>query len=330
MSDSFRALVVSEVDGRFERSVSECRIADLPAGDVLIRVHYSSLNYKDALSASGHRGVTRRYPHTPGVDAAGIVAHSSHPSFKAGDEVICTGHDLGMNTPGGFGEFIRVPAAWVVPLPDGLSMREAMMLGTAGFTAALSLYRLQQHGFAATNEELLVTGATGGVGTVAVALASHLGYRVIAATGKAHERKFLEALGAREVMARDALDDPARPLLPGRWPGAIDTAGGNLLSAVLRSLKPRGIATTCGNVVSHELHTNVYPFILRGVVLVGIDSANTEMEVRRTLWKRLASDWKLPQLPMLAREVSVESLGAEIDRMLKGAQVGRILVRLID
>jgi acrylyl-CoA reductase (NADPH) len=330
MQNAFRALVVSETpQGGYTRTLQQRRIDELPAGEVLIRVRYSSLNYKDALSASGNRGVTRHYPHTPGIDAAGVVESSASAAFRPGDPVVCTGYDLGVNTAGGFAEYIRVPADWLVPLPAGLSLRESMILGTAGFTAALCLYRLQQHEVTPAHGELIVTGATGGVGSVAFALLADAGYRVVASTGKTEQHDFLKRLGAREVIGRDALDDRSdRPLLSGRWAGAVDTVGGHPLAHVLRSLKPHGVATCCGLVASPELHTTVYPFILRGVTLIGVDSSGTAMPLRRTIWSKLAGEWKLASLDTLARDVSLDQLEGEIERILKGAQVGRVLVSL--
>ncbi|MBI3896832.1 MAG: YhdH/YhfP family quinone oxidoreductase [Gammaproteobacteria bacterium] len=331
MTKTFNALVVSEAaDGSIVRGVHRRTIDELPAGAVLIRVHYSSLNYKDALSATGHRGITRRYPHTPGVDAAGVVEESASPAFRPGDEVICTGYDLGMNTAGGFGQYIRVPAEWVVPRPNSLSLRDSMIYGTAGFTAALAVYRLQYQGVKPEHGDVLVTGATGGVGSVAVAILAHAGYRVVAATGKPQEREFLTKLGAAEIIARAEVDDTSdRPLLAGRWAAAVDTVGGNILSTVLRSLKVRGVATCCGMVVSPELHASIFPFILRGATLIGLDSANTEASLRRTLWSKLASEWKIPWLNELAQECALEALSPQIDRILKGGQTGRVLVSLI-
>lgn len=330
MAKTFRALVTSEAgDNRFVRELRSRSTDELPPGAVLVRVHYSSLNYKDALSATGVRGVTRRYPHTPGIDAAGIVEESTSAAFRPGDEVICTGYELGVNIAGGYGQYIRVPAEWLVPRPPGLTLREAMIYGTAGFTAALSLHHLQAHGLTPEHGEVLVTGATGGVGSVAVGLLAHAGYRVVAATGKIEQQDFLRALGAHDVIGRDQLDDRSdKPLLASRWAGAVETVGGNVLSTTLRSLKWHGIASCCGNVASPELHMTVFPFILRGVTLIGIDSVNTEMPLRRTLWSKLSGEWKLPLLDRLAHERTLDQLNPEVDRILKGGQTGRVLVNL--
>lgn len=331
MAKTFKALVISETgDKKFVREIKERSTDELPAGEVLIRVHYSSLNYKDGLSASGNRRVTQAYPHTPGIDAAGVVEESSDPAFQPGAEVICTSYDLGMNTAGGFGQYIRVPAAWVVPLPNGLSLRESMMHGTAGLTAALCLHRLQQAGVTPPQGDIVVTGATGGVGSIAVALLARAGYRVVAATGKKQEEGYLKELGAAEVIPRTEVDDSSgRPLLKPRWAGAVDTVGGNILSTVLLSLKPGGAAACCGLVASPELHTNVFPFILRNVALLGVDSVTVPtMELRRAMWSRLGGEWKLPALDRIAREVTLDRVSPEIDRILKGEQKGRVLVKV--
>jgi acrylyl-CoA reductase (NADPH) len=326
----FHALVVRQTDeGQFIRRIEERSPDDLPAGDLLVRVHYSSLNYKDALSATGHRGVTRRYPHTPGIDAAGVVEASAVDAFDPGDEVIVTSYDLGMNTPGGWGQYIRVPAAWVVPRPEGLSLRQSMIYGTAGFTAALSIWKLQAQGVVAEHGPVLVTGATGGVGSLAVAILAKEGYHVSAATAKVHEAAYLRDLGAVDVVDRDkVLDISGRPLLSGQWAGVVDTVGGDYLATALRTTRYGGVVTCCGLVASPELSTTVYPFILRGVSLLGIDSQECPMDVRRRIWDKLASTWKLEGLERLASERMLQELEPEIGRMLQGGQRGRVIVNL--
>ncbi len=326
----FQALVVHETaESQFERRIEERSLADLPQGDVLIRVHYSSLNYKDALSASGHRGVTRAYPHTPGIDAAGVVKESSDNRFRPGDRVLVTGYDLGMNTSGGFGQYVRVPAEWVVEVPRDLSLLESMIYGTAGVTAGLSVLKLQAHGVTPDQGEILVTGATGGVGSLAVGILANDGYPVVAATGKLEAAQFLLDLGAREVVHRDEVRDTSgRPLLGGRWAGAIDTVGGEFLATALKSTRIDGVVTCCGLVASPELPTTVYPFILRGVSLLGIDSQNCPMATRLRLWQKLAGEWKLAGLNDLATECSLDGLEVEIERILQGQQRGRVVVDL--
>lgn len=328
MRATFDALWVEEQpDGSFRRSIVRRSTDDLPAGDVLVRVHYSSLNYKDALSASGNRGVTRKYPHTPGIDAAGSVVESTVAALRPGDEVIVIGYDLGMNTAGGFGGYIRVPAGWVVQRPAGLALREAMILGTAGFTAAQCVAALADHGVRPDSGEVLVTGATGGVGSVAVALLSKLGYRVAAATGKRDEATFLHELGALSVLDRAEVDDQTgKALLRERWAGAIDSVGGNILASAIKATRYGGSVAACGMAASSAIELTVFPFILRGVKLLGIDSVNLPIEERRAVWERLAGPWKPTMLEQMGREVALADLDAEIEAILLGQQRGRVVV----
>ena len=331
-SDDFKAMVVSrDEDGKFTREITTRKLDSLPDGEVLLNVKYSSLNYKDALSSIGNRGVTKNYPHTPGVDAAGVVERSESAEFESGDKVIVHGYDLGMDTSGGFGQYVRVPADWVVNLPAGLDLKESMMYGTAGFTAAQSVLRIVEGGVSPEDGKILVTGATGGVGSMAVAILGKAGYSVTASTGKAEQRQFLADLGAEEVIGREDLTDPSgRLLLKGQWAGVVDTVGGEMLATAIKSTRQRGVVTTCGNVASHELNTNVYPFILRGVTLVGIDSASCPMERRRLVWEKISGEWKLDILEQICRTVSLEDLDPEIDVILKGGQVGRVVVDLLN
>ncbi|MGH8353244.1 MAG: YhdH/YhfP family quinone oxidoreductase [Pseudomonas sp.] len=326
----FKALLVSEgAAGVFERRVVERDTAELPAGEVLIRVQYSSLNYKDALSASGNRGVTKRYPHTPGIDAAGTVAESSVAEFAAGDEVIVTGYDLGMNTAGGFGQYIRVPAAWLIKRPQGLTLREAMVLGTAGLTAALCVDKLEQAGLDAEAGPVLVTGATGGVGSIAVALLASLGYRVAAATGKAEQGEFLKRLGAEQIVLRGALQEGTdKPMLKEQWAGAVDTVGGDILFNVVKSLQYGASAACCGLTAGVGFQASVLPFILRGVNLLGVDSVELPLVVKASMWDRLSVQWRLANLDALVHEVGLEQLPEAIEQILAGKLVGRVLVRL--
>ena len=330
-SKTFKAMVVQETaDGKYVRQIAERSLDDLPDGEVLVKVHYSSLNYKDGLSATGHRGVTRNYPHTPGVDAAGVVAASLSGDLRPGDQVIVTSYDLGMNTAGGFGQYIRVPAAWVVPLPDNLSLKESMAYGTAGLTAGFCILKLQENGITPDRGEILVTGATGGVGSFAVAMLARNGYQVAAVTGKMDEKQFLVDLGAKEVLSRDeATDTSGKPLLKGRWAGVVDSVGGDILATAIRSTQPNGVVTSCGNVASPDLQINVYPFILRGISLVGIDSQSCPMGFRRRTWEKIANEWKLPDLARQTSECTLAQLDREIDRILAGKQKGREIIDLI-
>lgn len=325
----FRAMIVEEAqDNQFVRNIKEESISNLPDGDVLVRVSFSSLNYKDALSATGNRGVTRKYPHTPGIDAAGTVEESCNKAFHTGDAVIVTSYDLGMNTSGGFGQYIRVPADWIVPLPKGLTLKESMIYGTAGFTAGLSVFSLT-HTVKPEDGEVLVTGATGGVGSIATAILNKLGYHVVAVSGKPDAAAFLSRLGAKRVVTReDVSDESRRPLLKGIWAGVVDTVGGNILATAIKSTQPWGAVTTCGMVASPDLPLTVFPFILRGIKLLGIDSQNCPMEHRQKIWKKLATNWKIDQLQSICQEVSLKELNSMIDTILKGGIKGRTVVNL--
>ena len=310
------------------RFIQEKTVDDLPEGDVLIRVKYSSLNYKDALSATCNPGVTRNFPHTPGIDAAGIVEESAHARYKKGDAVIVTSYDLGMNTSGGFGQYVRVPAEWVVLLPKGLSLKESMIFGTAGFTAGMSVHEVA--GNVATHAgDILVTGASGGVGSISVAILARLGYSVVAVSGKPDSAAFLKGLGAKDIIPRNAVvDDSGKPLLKSRWAGAIDTVGGDILAGVIKAMDAGGIVTCCGNVAGPELSLTIFPFILRGVRLVGINSQTCPMAHRLEVWENLANDWKIDLGNELYREIALEQLDEHIDRILAGGQKGRVLVNL--
>ncbi|AYC32865.1 acryloyl-CoA reductase [Pseudomonas cavernae] len=326
----FKALLVSEgAAGEFTRQVVERDVSELPAGELLIRVQYSSLNYKDALSASGNRGVTKNFPHTPGIDAAGVVAESSVAEFSPGDEVIVTGYDLGMNTAGGFGQYIRIPAAWAIKRPQGLSLREAMVLGTAGLTAALCIDNLERAGLDAAAGPVLVTGATGGVGSIAVTLLASLGYQVAASTGKADQADFLKQLGASQIVERSALQEGVeRPLLKEQWAGAVDTVGGDILFNVVKSLQYGASVACCGLTAGTSFKASVMPFILRGVNLLGVDSVELPLVDKASMWDRLSVQWKLNNLERLVHEVTLEQLPAAIEQILAGKLVGRVLVRL--
>ena len=328
----FKAMVVTEVESdRFVRNIEDRHLDELPKGDVLVNVEYSSLNYKDVLSAIGNRGVTKNYPHTPGIDAAGRVVESLSKDFKTGDAVIVTSYDLGMNTSGGFGQYIRVPADWVVKMPQDLSARESMIFGTAGFTAALSVFRLVDYGITPNMGPVVVSGATGGVGSIAVSILAKAGYEVTAVNGVVDEKDFLLEIGAKEVISIEAaIDSSGRPMLKGLWAGGIDTVGGEILATTIKSTKDGGAVTCCGNVGSHDLPLNVYPFILRGVTLMGIDSQNCPMPMRLKVWQKIADEWKLDRLDLLTTEVPLEGLNQRIDLILQRKHKGRTIVKLPD
>jgi acrylyl-CoA reductase (NADPH) len=329
---SFKALRVIETSaGKFERNIVEREIDDLPTGEVLVRVQYTSLNYKDALSATGNKGITKKFPHTPGIDAAGVVEISRNPSFATGEEVIITGYGLGMNTDGGMAEYIRVPGQWIVAKPTEYSLKECMIIGTAGFTAALALYKMQLLGQLPSAGPIVVTGATGGVGSMAVSILSKAGYEVIAVTGKTQVTEYLQHLGASKIMSREFVNDQStKALLKPKWSGAIDAVGGNTLVTLLKACKPEGCIATTGLVGSPEFNTTLYPFILNGVNLVGIGSAETPMERRITIWEKLSDEWNIKdKLAVIAKEVTLDDLNITyIDSILQGKMMGRILVKL--
>ncbi len=330
VKQNFSAYVVRETSpGHFVGAIEQRTIKDLPPGEVLLQVRYSSLNYKDALSASGNRGVTKCYPHTPGIDAAGVVISSSSPLVKCGDDVICMGYDLGMNTAGGLGQFIRVPASWVVKKPDTISLLQAMQIGTAGFTAAQSVLALIDNSVTPEKGEILVTGSSGGVGSIATHLLSELGFRVTALTSKERVQEYLLSLGAKTVLSpKVLLEDRHKFLLSERWAGVIDTVGGDILATAIKGLHFDGVATCCGNAASAELILTVYPFILRGVHLIGIYSANCPREKRLKVWQKLAAEWQLPMLKDMSRTISLSGVSREVDAMLAGKTIGRCVVDL--
>ena len=326
---SFQALQITETNGQFKQSMQSFTINDLPDGNVLIKVIYTSLNYKDALSANGNRGVTRHYPHVPGIDAAGIVMESRQADFKTGDRVIANGFDLGMNTHGGFSEYIRVPATWCVRLPKGLSLAESMMLGTAGLAAGMSVYRLINHGLKPEDGEILVTGATGGVGSLTTAILAKLGYAVVTATRKESAHDFLIHVGAKRIVSsEDLLIPEEKGMAKGLWSGVVDTIGGHYLGSVLKCVSYGGAVTCCGQVASPQLNTTIYPFILRGITLYGIDTVSAPGNLRQAVWDLLSGDWKPNGLKDMAREVELAEIGKEIEKILSGGQVGRVLVRV--
>jgi len=320
-------LVTKDAERRGWGRIARRAIDELPPGDALVRVAYSSLNYKDALAAKGNPGVVRRFPHVPGIDAAGVVVSSGVYELAPGDRVVITGFELGAARWGGFAEYVSVPFEWIVPLPEELSLRESMILGTAGFTAALSVDTLQKHGVEPDSGRVVVTGASGGVGSMAVAILAGLGYRVVAVTGKPDAAEYLHGLGAEEIVGRQAVDDRGgRPLLGRRWAGAVDTVGGNILATILRTTGQRGCVAACGLTAGAELPLTVYPFILRGVTLAGIDSISCPAKLRHDLWRRLAGDWRPERLESMAAYVGLEELPPPIDHILDGKITGRVVV----
>lgn len=324
----FKALLVSEEQGEYISRVVTRQLDDLPAGEVLIRVQWSSLNYKDAMSASGNRGVTRTFPHTPGIDAAGVIEASSVAELAVGDEVIVTGYDLGMNTSGGFGQYIRVPAAWVLKRPAGLSLRDSMVLGTAGLTAALCIDKLECAGLVPGIGPVVVTGATGGVGSIAVAMLAQLGHEVVAVTGKAAQVDFLKRLGANRVIDRTELQAGTnKVLLAEQWAGAVDTVGGDILFNVVKSLRYDASVACCGLTAGGQFQASVFPFILRNVNLLGVDSVEQPLVVKASMWDRLSLQWKT-DLSQLEQEITLEQLPAYIDTILASGMVGRAVVKL--
>lgn len=329
MDRIYQALKVTETNGKFERNIVSLHTCDLPPADVLIRVSYSSVNFKDALSAAGNRGVTRNFPHVPGIDAAGEVVSSSNTAFSPGDKVLVTGFDLGMNTWGGFGAYIAVPAAWVLPLPKGLSEKEAMSLGTAGLTAGLSVSHLLDSGILPDAGKIIVSGASGGVGSIAIAILSRLGYPVTVITGKPDQVFFIEMLGAQELIDRNEFiaKHDAKPMAAAEFAGGIDTVAGPILSGILKSVKYGGVVTTCGMVASTELHTSIFPFILRGVRLTGIDSVMVPLPERLAVWNKLGTEWKPGQLAGFTREINLDALPAELDNLLAGKAKGRVVLK---
>ena len=327
MTKSFNAYRVDKSGETISGAIHRLSLDELPDGEVLIEVHWSSLNYKDALAAQGHPGVARHLPHVPGIDAAGIVVESQVPEFAPGQSVIVTGYELGAAHWGGWSQYIRVPSAWVVPLPEPLRLEEAMIYGTAGFTAAQCVRQLERNQITPDEGPVVVTGATGGVGCLAVAILSKLGYHVTASTGKSDAESWLRDLGARDVISREEVcSESNRPLLAARWAGAVDTVGGVTLETLLRETQPFGCVTACGLVGGTELQTTVHPFILRGVILSGISSSLCPDGPRREIWKKLAGPWRLTNLERITRTATLIEIGAEVERILKGSIRGRVVV----
>ncbi len=321
----YSAYYVEENDGVFSASISRLELEKPADGFVQIKVSHSSLNYKDALSASGNKGVTRNYPFVPGIDAAGTITDANSSQFSEGDEVIVTGYDMGMNTPGGFGEYINVPSVWVVKKPNNLTHLESMSIGTAGLTAAASILKIQE----STKESdlpVLVSGATGGVGSIGVMLMSKLGNEVSALTGKSSSVDFLKSIGATNIILRDEyLEAPAKAMDKPLFSSAIDTVGGKILSKMLAQISPHGVVACCGNVAGIEVNTTVFPFILRGISLCGIDSAESPLDFKTSIWEKFANEWKL-DLSTSTKIIAKQNLQQEIDLILQGGQKGRVVI----
>lgn len=323
-----KAYVVKKVEDKtFESGVQDIDIPIIEKDEVLIKVSYSSLNYKDALSSIGNPGVTRVFPHVTGIDAAGIIEQSNSDEFTVGDKVLVTGYDMGMNTNGGHAEFVKVPDSWVVKIPANISDREIMTYGTAGLTAALSINELISNSI--NSGEILVTGATGGVGSISVAILSKLGFNVTAISGKEDKFSFLKELGAKEVILRKDFDiENKKPMNREKYDGVVDTVGGNILAEALKVIKYDGVATCCGLNASHELSTNVFPFILRGIRLIGIDSVECKRDKKIAAWEKIAGDFKIDTLNYLTKEIGLDQIKEAYQSLLEGKSTGRYLVKI--
>ncbi|CAM4187601.1 acryloyl-CoA reductase [Cytophagaceae bacterium 50C-KIRBA] len=327
--DFFNALWTSEMpDGHFETSLQAIPFHTLRSDRVLIQVSYSSLNYKDALSANGHKGITRDFPHIPGIDAVGKVIQDPSQTYAPGQEVIVTGFDLGMNTHGGLAEYIAVPANWIIPLPHGMSALKAMQWGTAGLTAGMALAALWHHGVRPNQGEIGVTGATGGLGLISILLLKHLGFQVAAITGKMDQYEFLKQMGVDRIIDREEfLSEKPRALYPMQFAGAIDVVGGEVLSKIIKSLHFGGAVSACGMASSVELPMQIYPFILRGANLLGIYSADSPLEKKQEIWDKLANDWNIP-LEAISRTITLKEAPAFLTKIREGNHIGRTVVRI--
>lgn len=323
-----KAYVVEKLeDKKFSSDVKEVEVPKIEEGEILIKTSYSSLNYKDALSSVGNPGVTRNFPHITGIDVSGTVEESNSEEFEKGEKVVVTGYDLGMNTNGGHSQFVKVPSSWVIKIPKGLDEKEIMTYGTAGLTAALSINEIVKNGISVG--EVLVTGATGGVGSIAVSILSKLGFNVTAISGKEDKIDFLKSLGAKEVILRKDFDiEDKKPLGSEKYDAVVDTVGGNILAQALKIVKYDGVATCCGLTSSFKLDTNVFPFILRGVRLIGIDSVECSIEKKKSAWEKLANEFKIDTLEKLTNEITINEIKETYGKLLEGKAVGRYLVKL--
>ena len=326
---TLKAYRIFNEDGKVAGRFTDMKLEELDAGDVVIKVAYSSVNFKDALAATGAGRIIRRFPCVGGVDLSGTVVESTDARFRKGDAVIATSYDIGVAHDGGYAEYARIPASWVVPMPKGLDLFEAMALGTAGYTAALAVERMEHEGLKPANGPVIVTGATGGVGSIAVDILSACGYRVVALTGKEAETDYLKRIGATEVMARSSLDlSRIKPLDKATWAGAVDNLGGDVLSWIASTMQVGGTLASIGLAASHTLNTTVMPFILRGVSLLGVDSVNTPMALREKVWRRLGADLKPRRLQSIATTVNLADLPGVFEKVMKAQVRGRTVVKI--
>jgi putative YhdH/YhfP family quinone oxidoreductase len=329
--DTFGCYLVRKTAEEVQASFEQRPLRELPAGDVRIRVRCSSLNYKDAMAATGHAGIAKKYPHVPGIDVAGVVEASESPEFQPGDEVFSTGHELGVERWGGWAEYAQLPAEWVLRRPEGLTLEQTMILGTAGFTGAQCVAALVDHRVTKHKGGIVVTGATGGVGILAVKILAKLGYKVVAVSGKEDQKEWLIGQGATAFMARSTfVDQTDRPLLMSRWAGGVDTVGGAMLSSLIRGVEHRGCVAACGVVGGASIPITVYPFILRGVTLAGIDSAWCPDDQRAEIWRLLSGEWKPDNLESVASFVTHRGIGDVVADILKGRIRGRVVIRFDD
>ena len=324
-------LVEKTNDKEFISDIKQVSIPKCAENEIVIKVTYSSLNYKDALSSIGNPGVTRNFPHITGIDVAGTVYESTSNIFKMGERVLVTGYDMGMNTHGGHAQFVKVPASWVARIPDSISDKEIMTFGTAGLTAALSINELIANGVKPENGPVLVTGATGGVGSIAVSILSKIGFNVVAISGKKEKIDYLKRIGASEVILRDTFNEESKkPIMNEKYIADVDTVGGEILANALKYIKYDGVATCCGLTSSHELNTNVFPFILRGIRLIGIDSVECKLEKKQAAWEKLASKWKINTLDSITNEITLYEIKDAYKLLLSGKAVGRYVVKIKD
>ncbi|TGB03907.1 acryloyl-CoA reductase [Halobacillus salinus] len=326
---TFQAYRIHKNEDGVEGQIEELSLKDLPKSDVLIEVHYSSVNYKDGIIGQPDNNMVREYPIIPGIDLAGVVVKSQDKRFQKGDRVIATSYEIGVNHYGGFSQYASIPADWVVPLPDGLTLEESMIYGTAGFTAGLSIHRLEQNGLTADQGPVLVTGASGGVGSMAVAMLAKRGYNVEASTGSKEHTEYLKRLGAEKVISREEVSgEQLKPLRSERWAAAVDPVGGEQLASVLSQLEYNGGAAVSGLTGGTNIPTQVYPFILRGISLIGIDSVNLPMETRKKVWHRLANDLKTKEFfDDMKVVISLEDVPHRLEQILAGETRGRTIVK---